>query len=389
MRRSAVAASLAILLALVPALTPSFAQASPVLSAPAAYDLGTAAFHALFGEASDASATLAASYGDPGSESPLRDLAMMPIAPASATEFAPALSAAPTFAQDRGSHRPSIGAATVAMSSSRVFQPNAARFVPVAFYEPIPSIPVEAPQRLESADAQVPDVVPSDTPVTTLARASVPAPMISFGSSVFSKKPNALAAGFAPSSVLVPVSMHLGRLQLDGHVAGTETQQSAPSNQDSAYDAGANFDLRAGAHRVNVDVSSSYEHLMRDDTISYSSSLPAASRWEIGGDAAPLLPTYADMSKIAMGAKLAVPVTTTMTLGLNYNAQRLLGEYGLPGIGNLDAIDNSYGGNVTLAIPRWSSQISVSASQYHYQDNIAPANTFSDLRGNVNLTVKF
>ncbi len=78
-----------------------------------------------------------------------------------------------------------------------------------------------------------------------------------------------------------------------------------------------------------------------------------------------------------------------MTLGLNYNAQRLLGEYGLPGIGNLDAIDNSLGGRVTLAIPKWSSQISLSASQYHYQDNIAPANTFSDLRGNVNFTVKF
>jgi hypothetical protein len=388
MRRSACVASLAILLALVPALSPNIAQSALVISSSAPYNFGAAAFRALFGETTDASAALAASYGDLASESPLREFAITGL-PEKVRDvaFAPELSSALSFAQDRTARPAPSAASSVDNFAGRVFAPNATRFVPMAFYEPVPSISIEAPRRLDVAAPPAPDVAPEDT---TPSLASAPAPVISFGNSAYSNKPaNPLTAGFVPSSVAVPVSMHLGRLQFDGQVGGAETQTSAQSDSDNAYDAGANFDVRAGARRVNVDVSSSYEHLMRDDTISYSSALPVASKWEIGGDAAPALPSYADMSKLALGANLAVPVTTTMTLGLNYNAQRLLGEYGLPGIGNLDAIDNSYGGRVTLAIPKWSSQISLSASQYHYQDNIAPANTFSDLRGNVNFTVKF
>jgi hypothetical protein len=388
MRRSAYAASLAILLALVPALSPNIAQSAPVISSPASYDFGSAAFRALFGETTDASAALAASYGDLASESPMREFA---IATASKkigdVAFAPSLSSTITFAQDRSARQPASAASSMDDFAGRVFAPSATRFVPVAFYEPVPSIPIEVPRRLDVAQPPAPNAPPSDS---SPSLASAPTPVISFGNSAYSQKPaNSLTAGVVPSSVAAPVSLHLGRLQFDGQVGGAETQASAQSDSDNGYNAGANFDVRAGAHRVNVDVSSSYEHLMRDDTISYSSAIPVASKWEIGGDAVPALPSYADMSKLALGANLAVPVTTTMTLGLNYNAQRLLGEYGLPGIGNLDAIDNSLGGRVTLAIPKWSSQISLSASQYHYQDNIAPANTFSDLRGNVNFTVKF
>jgi hypothetical protein len=386
MRRAAGVVLSAIFLALVPALSPSIAQASPAISAPAAYDLGAAAFHALFGETSDAGATQAAVLGDRSSESPLRDLAMAGAPARPAPEYVAAFGAAPTFAQERIARRATPGASDVAVFGGRVFEPSGARFVPVAFYAPAPSLSVDAPGRLESPDLQAPPAAPSDV---TLPAASAPGHAISLGSSAYSQNHRAIATAFVPTAVVVPVSLHLGGLQFDGHVAGGETQQSDPAQQDASYQTGANFDVRAGARRVNVDVSSSYEHLMRDDTISYSPALPPATQWEIGGNAAPALPSYADMSRLALGAKLAVPVTQTMTLGLNYNAQRLLGQYGLPGISNLDAIDNSYGGNVTFAIPRWSSQISVSASQYHYQDNIAPANTFSDLRGNVNFTVKF
>jgi hypothetical protein len=389
MRRSACVASLAILLALLPALTPNFAQSAPATSPPAQYNFSAATFRAIFGETTDASAAAAASYGDFASESPMREFAITTADPKKIADvaFAPALSQTLGFAQDRSVRRPASVASNANDFSGRVFPPNATRFVPVAFYEPVPSMSVEAPQSLDAPEPAVPSSAPANAEPML---ANIPAPAISFGKSPYSQKPaNALTSGLAANSVRAPVSMRLGRLQFDGQVAGAERQNSAQSDRDNAYDAGANFDVRAGAHRLNVDVSSSYEHLMRDDTISYSSALPVASKWEIGGDAAPTLPSYADMSKLALGANVAVPVTTTMTLGLNYNAQRLLGEYGLPGLGNLDAIDNSLGGRVTLAIPKWSSQISLSASQYHYQDNIAPANTFSDLRGNVNFTVKF
>jgi hypothetical protein len=387
MRRSACVASLAILLALVPALTPNFAQSAPTVTTPPAYNFGAVAFRAIFGETTDERAGLAASYGDRASESPMREFAMLAAPKAADVAFAPNLSTTISFSQDRAPRRSPSAASSMDEFSRRVFEPNGTRFVPVAFYEPVPSISIEAPRQLDDVAASPAPNSTSDAPASL---ASVATPALSFGNSAFSQKSsNPLTAGFAPSSVAAPVSMRVGQLQFDGKVGGTETQASAQSDSDSAYDAGANFNVRAGAHRVNVDVSSSYEHLMRDDTISYSSALPVASKWEIGGDAAPALPSYADMSKLALGANVAVPVTTTMTLGLNYNAQRLLGQYGLPGIGNLDAIDNSYGGRLTLAIPKWSSQISVSASQYHYQDNVLPANTFSDLRGNVNFTVKF
>jgi hypothetical protein len=388
MFRSAIVASLAILLAPAPALFPNIAQASTTLAVPAFYDFAGAAFQTLFGETTDADATLAAAYGDRASESPLRDLAIVPFAyRARNVAYLPALSTPPTFAAERSSRPASLASAGQAPSGDRVFQPNGARFVPAAVYASVPSLAVDPPRQVTPVES-APSIAPS-TVAANATQVSVPGPVIALGSSAFSNKQNALANGFAPASSSLPVSARLGHLQFDGRIASAETQTSVPADQDSAYETGAAFAVRAGAHRVNVDVSSSYEHLMRDDTISYSSAIPPSSQWDIGGVSTPALPSYADMSKLALGAKLAVPVSTTMTLGLNYNAQRLLGEYGLPGLGNLDAIDSSYGGNVTLAIPKWSSQLSVSAGQYHYQDNIAPANTFSNLRGNLNLTVKF
>jgi hypothetical protein len=389
MRRSAGVVLSAVLLALVPALTPNIVFSAPSSAVSGTYDLASAAFRAVFGETSDARATLAAAYGDRAGESPLRDLAIAaaprrePLPPAFAASFL----TMPTFALALPEHRASLAASNAGGSSTGVYGPSSGRFVPVAFYAPVPPVELDVPQQLDADVTQLPAAAPSGEAASAAASSVAP---VTFGDSAFAEKRNpALPSGFEPTSVLVPVSMHLGRLQVDGRVAGAQTQVSTDSAQDNGYGAGANFDLRAGTHRVNVDVSSSYEHLMRDDSTAYSPALPSNSQWEIGGDAAPAIPNYADMSKLALGANLAVPVTHTMTLNFNYSAQRLLGEYGLPGLANLDAVDNSLGGNLTFAIPRWSSQISVSASQYHYQDNIAPANTFSDLRGNVNFTVKF
>ena len=44
----------------------------------------------------------------------------------------------------------------------------------------------------------------------------------------------------------------------------------------------------------------------------------------------------------------------------------MFGGYGLPGVTNLDAIDNSYGGKLTFEIPHSSSTLSISARQLHY-----------------------
>ncbi|HVA29104.1 MAG TPA: hypothetical protein VNF68_13055, partial [Candidatus Baltobacteraceae bacterium] len=71
------------------------------------------------------------------------------------------------------------------------------------------------------------------------------------------------------------------------------------------------------------------------------------------------------------------------------DSQHLLGGYGMPGLGNLDANNTVYGARVTFQLPKSASAISLSAQQLHYQDNIVPANAFVQTSANVDFTIKF
>jgi len=108
-----------------------------------------------------------------------------------------------------------------------------------------------------------------------------------------------------------------------------------------------------------------------------------------GADTSLVIPNYANLSRISGGAGVAVPLVNGLTLNLNYDTARLLGSYGLPGLTNLDAIDNAYGGGLTFVLPHSSSFLSFSAYQSRYQDNILPANSGTQTRENLNFTVKF
>ena len=163
------------------------------------------------------------------------------------------------------------------------------------------------------------------------------------------------------------------------------------SLKDSGYGAGANFDVRAGARNLNVDLSSNYEHVSRADSTALAGPAlgGAGSSWQLPDADTPLvIPNYADMSKLSIGAAVAVPVVHGLTLNLNYAADRLIGGYGLPGLTNLDATDNSYGGKLTFEMPHSASTLSISARALRYQDNILPANALQT-REDVNFTVKF
>jgi hypothetical protein len=327
----------------------------------------------LYGETFDSNAAVAASLGDRASESPLRDLA---------------LGVSSGFATIR---IPAVPQASARLDLAQFFIPRDAlgdRYV---------TPPLAAP----SARATI-----ESLPAVSLGAGAYQAPnppvAPAGGESSFVLAPrpdgDADAASFAldgaglsdtTESSVRRVSLHVGRMQFQGHVEGADAQAPRIALQDSAYGAGANFAVRAGERQVDVDVSSTYEHLMRDDTTAVSTVGVAGGSMLLGGDTVSAIPNYADVSKLGLGATVAVPVTRQLTFKLNYSAQRYLGAYGIPGLANLDASDNSLGGGLTFAIPRWSSAVSVSASQYRYQDNIAPANTFSDVRENVNFTVKF
>ena len=65
----------------------------------------------------------------------------------------------------------------------------------------------------------------------------------------------AAPAGATGSSTLVPAPVHLGPLQFTTRLESASLAAPALSMNDNAYGAGANFDVRAGARNLNVDLS--------------------------------------------------------------------------------------------------------------------------------------
>jgi hypothetical protein len=182
--------------------------------------------------------------------------------------------------------------------------------------------------------------------------------------------------------------LRVGPVHFEGQVRGASAQAPQIALHDESYGAGANFAVRAGRRNLDVGLSSSYEQLTRDDA-NFSPSAPSASLSLPGADASLVIPNYGNLSRLSLGAGVAVPLINGLTLNLNYDTARLLGSYGLPGLTNLDAIDNAYGGGLTFALPHSSSFLSLSAYQTRYQDNILPANSTTQTRENLNFTVKF
>ncbi len=78
-----------------------------------------------------------------------------------------------------------------------------------------------------------------------------------------------------------------------------------------------------------------------------------------------------------------------MTLNLNYGIQHMYGGYGLPGLYNLDTVNNTYGGKLTFNIPDATKTLSISAYQDRFNDSVLPNNGLTQTREDVNFTVKF
>ena len=92
--------------AVATALLTTLAHGAALSATSGGYDLGAQILLRLFGETSDAQASLAASYGDRTSESPLRDLALDTVVQPPATlAGAIDLATIPTFASVRAAER--------------------------------------------------------------------------------------------------------------------------------------------------------------------------------------------------------------------------------------------------------------------------------------------
>jgi hypothetical protein len=100
-------------------------------------------------------------------------------------------------------------------------------------------------------------------------------------------------------------------------------------------------------------------------------------------------PGLADLVEHGLAARIAVPVSPALTLGLQYASSHYQGDYGALLAPGLDAYQNTYLGNITYQLPHSSSLITFSARQYRYQDTYSPSFNLSETRADLNFTVKF
>lgn len=163
--------------------------------------------------------------------------------------------------------------------------------------------------------------------------------------------------------------------------------------------ASASFHVRAGARRLNVALSDTYERLLRNDTaaVRYEPSnldtpnfdLAAQTAFTNGQSPVIYYPSPVDGAKHALNARVAVPLTHDVTLYLQYGTQHFQEMYGASTMPAIDATKSSYLGNVTYRIPHTSSAITLSARQYRYQDNFVPTYNLTQTRADLDFTVKF
>jgi hypothetical protein len=184
-------------------------------------------------------------------------------------------------------------------------------------------------------------------------------------------------------------------------VCGT-TDQAAPcpymsDSRAQSLVAATNFTLRAGNDSLALQLSGGIERIGFQQNAAFP-YVPVDPDQVFGNQRAgsfdPQAPMlyYSGLTSVvkqSVGAKLAVPVTPRVTVGLQYEQQHYQGDYGALIFPGLDARKDTYLGNVTYQLPYSSSAITLSARQYRYQDSLTPDYNLRQTRADLNFTVKF
>lgn len=160
--------------------------------------------------------------------------------------------------------------------------------------------------------------------------------------------------------------------------------------------AGTNFNVRAGNTHLDLQLSGSVGHVSSGDAAMYQyvpfDPDPQLSSVRAGSPEDTSLlyyPGLTDMVRHGVNARLAVPVSHALTIGLQYDTAHYQGNYGTIYAPGLDARKDTYLGNVTYQLPNSSSMLTLSARQYRYQDNFAPNFNLTETRADLDFTVKF
>ena len=356
--------------ALAVALCSTAARAELISLSPATPDLGSQLMLRVFGETSDSRAAFSAESGNRVSESPLRDLALQLSPPERPPSFAAELAATSLLRSSAG-NIPTTGGGLSDLA--RAF--DSGLVTDVRF----------APQAQPRDD--VVRLAPS-APFTAAYQPVPPLPSISPGPGTLAFDSSSAAA--VQPAAFAPAVSQVGNVQFLGHAEGSSLDAPGLALHDNSSTAGANFLVRAGKRDLNFDVTTQYEHLIRNDSNSFTAAQNPTSQWQLPNADAPLaIPSYSDLNRVSVGAGVNVPVFRGLTLNLNYGIEHLYGGYGLPGLMNLDTMNNSYGGKLTFDIPDASKTLSISAYQNRFSDSVLPLNGSTQTHEDVNFTVKF
>ncbi len=310
------------------------AHASSALST--SENVGAALMLRVFGEVSDTRASFSASTGDAVGESPFRNAA-----------FRVSITLAPD--QDE--------AALAAPDDAEL-----ARLVTVGRFARSPGVDKPA-----IGKAQTVARVNAPAPAVRHAIARTPTPLLV--TAEYQPVPAAVAGANAPDEF---ASGGQRGAPISGSPALAFSFQSGSTLGAQAQSVQLPLALRVGSLHVQARLGAA--QLTSEDADSVE-SLPV------------YIPPYAGISRSSVGATFAVPVAPRLLLGVGYDTEHVLGGYDMPN--GLDATNDTYSGGLTFLFPRMSSALSLEAQQYRYQDNLVPANTFTQLREDLNLTVKF
>ncbi|HLI95677.1 MAG TPA: hypothetical protein VKT72_06270 [Candidatus Baltobacteraceae bacterium] len=269
----------------------------------------------------------------------------------------------------------------------------------------LPSVPLERPPVASVTSVQHAQLAQPG---------AISAPALAVGSDNYA--PYAPPVQHVKESVNVPV--RVGGIHFSGLVSGDQAQTFHPdavramelcgttdeaaacpylhnqSMQNVA--AGTAFDVRAGNRYLNLQLSGSVGRVSNGDVAMYQyAPLDPDTQLDPATTASPAdssllyYPGLAQVVRHGLNAKLNVPVTPAVTIGLQYDRSHYQGDYSslllAPG---LDATKDTYLGNVTYALPNSSSMLTLSARQYRYEDNLSNF-SLTETRADLQFTVKF
>ena len=272
----------------------------------------------------------------------------------------------------------------------------------------LPSAPLDEPSVVPVAAAP-PHLVQRQSAAPVLAAA--PAVQVHFGS----YEPYRPSVQSLNENVQVPV--RVGGVHFSGSVNSSQVQTQHPDavramqlcgttdeaaacpylHDESAQsiEAATAFDVRAGNTKVNLQLSGSVGRVNAHDNALYQYTpldpeLQLDTRAGSPQDSTLLYyPGLTQMVQHGLGARVAVPVSPAISIGLQYNRSHYQGDYATLLAPGIDATKDTYLGNVTYQLPNSSSFFTLSARQYRYQDSFAPNFNLTQTRADLSFTVKF